>query len=123
MIEAARNAINAIDTDRLVALTRKLVQIRSVYEPSTGGSEQQAAEFLADVMTSMQVEGVQSPLSFFLGDRYQGVNFELPDDTWSLDNTDNIEELFRLGRTKATQEFERLAPKFFDVAKPEFVPY
>ncbi len=81
------------------------------------------AQHVADVMTNLQVEGVQSPLSFFLGERYQTINFELPDKNWSLDNTDKIEELFRLGRTKATQEFERLAPNFFDIAKQEFVPY
>ena len=58
--------------------------------------------------------------------RYLGldaINFELPDKSWALDNTNNIEELFRLGRTSAAQEFERLAPKFFDVAKKDFVPY
>ena len=64
-----------------------------------------------------------SPLNFFLGERYEAINFELPDESWALDNTSNIEELFRLGRTSAAQEFERLAPKFFDVAKKEFVPF
>ncbi len=81
------------------------------------------AQHVADVMTNLQVEGVQSPLSFFLGERYESINFDLPDENWSLDNTDNIEELFRIGASKATQEFEQLAPKFFDVAKPKFVPY
>ena len=81
------------------------------------------AQHVADVMTNLQVEGVQTPLNFFLGERYEAINFELPDKTWSLDNTENIEELFRLGRAAASQEFERLAPKFFDVAKKKFVPY
>lgn len=81
------------------------------------------AQHVADVMTNLQVEGVQSPLSFFLGERYQAINFELPDNSWSLDNTDNIEELFRLGRTKATQDFEQLAQKFFNTPKSQFVPF
>ena len=81
------------------------------------------AQHVADVMMNLQVEGIQSPLNFFLGERYEAINFELPDESWALDNTSNIEELFRLGRTSAAQEFERLAPKFFDVAKKEFVPF
>ncbi|MEN1678028.1 MAG: CBASS cGAMP-activated phospholipase [Planctomycetota bacterium] len=81
------------------------------------------AQHVADVMTNLQVEGVQSPLSFLLGERYHPVNFELPDQSWSLDNTDKIDELFRLGRERAAAEFDRLAPRFFANEKPAFVPY
>lgn len=81
------------------------------------------AQHVANVMINLQVEGIQSPLQFFLGERYQSINFELPDKTWSLDNTNNIEELFRIGKRTATQEFEQLAPKFFDSARPQFVPF
>lgn len=81
------------------------------------------AQHVADVMMNLQVEGIQSPLNFFLGERYEALNFELPDKSWSLDNTDKIEELFRLGRASAAQEFERLMPKFFASATKDYVPY
>ena len=81
------------------------------------------AQHVANVMINLQVERIQSPLQFFLGDRYQSINFDLPDKTWSLDNTDKIEDLFRIGATTATQDFERLAPKFFDSTSPQFVPF
>ena len=74
-------------------------------------------------MVNLQIEGLQSPLQFFLGERYESINFELPDKSWSLDNTSHIEELFSIGATKASQSFEGLAPKFFEVEKSQFVPY
>ena len=81
------------------------------------------AQHVANVMINLQVEGMRSPLNFFLGERYQSINFDLPDASWSLDNTGHIDELFRIGATTATQEYEGLAPKFFDVEKTQFVPY
>ena len=81
------------------------------------------AQHVADVMTNLQVEGVQSPLTFFLGDRYHCANFQIPDATWTLDNTDRIHELFRLGRAKAEEDFETLVQKFFDGRQPRFVPF
>ena len=81
------------------------------------------AQHAANVMVDLQVEGLQSPLQFFLGERYQSINFELPDKSWVLDNTDKIEELFHIGRITATQDFQRIAPQFFDSASPQFVPY
>ena len=80
------------------------------------------AQHVADVMTNLQVEGVKSPLNFLLGERYRCVSFELPDNSWSLDNTDHIERLFELGRQKANQEFETLASMFFSTTQPEYVP-
>lgn len=42
--------MGAVDGERAVALTRQLVRIRSVFEPSTGGTEGEAAYFVADVL-------------------------------------------------------------------------
>ena len=81
------------------------------------------AQHVANVMINLQVEGIQSPMQFFLGDRYESINFDLPDSSWALDNTDKIEELFRIGTGKATKDFDELAGKFFETTKPEFIPY
>ncbi|MEM1069455.1 MAG: patatin-like phospholipase family protein, partial [Planctomycetota bacterium] len=81
------------------------------------------AQHVANVMINLQVEGVQSPLEFFLGDRYQCINFDLPDKTWTLDNTDNIEELISIGRSSADQHYEQLESSFFKRSSPAFVPF
>ncbi len=46
----AARAADAVDGARAVALTRQLVRIRSVFEPSTGGTEAEAAAFVADLL-------------------------------------------------------------------------
>ncbi len=46
---AARCA-DAVDGERAVILTRKLVQLRSVFEPSAGGNEAAAAHFVAETL-------------------------------------------------------------------------
>jgi succinyl-diaminopimelate desuccinylase len=51
---AARRAADSVDAARVVALTRDLVRIRSVYRPGRGGSnESKAARFLADYLSGL----------------------------------------------------------------------
>ena len=50
LAERAVEAADAIDGERAVALTRQLVRLRSVFEPSTGGNETEAAHFIAEVL-------------------------------------------------------------------------
>ncbi len=54
----AARAAAAIDTERLVELTRELVRIRSVFEPETGGNEEEAARFLATWLERSGLEPV-----------------------------------------------------------------
>ena len=49
----ARAAAEAVDPEAVVALTRALVRIRSVYEPSSGSNEQEAAQFIAAHLRTM----------------------------------------------------------------------
>ena len=79
------------------------------------------APHIADVMGTSQVQGVQTPLDYLLGDRYQQVNFEIPDASWTLDNVDRIPDLLKLGERAGELEFERLADTFFTTPKTE--PY
>ena len=48
--ERAALAADAVNGERAVTLTQKLVQIRSVFEPSTGGNETEAANFVAETL-------------------------------------------------------------------------
>lgn len=81
------------------------------------------ARHMADVMTNLQVEGTQYPMRFLLGNRYHCINFELPDESWSLDNTEHMDELVRIGRRAAERDFGDIAATYFERAKPPYVPY
>ena len=48
--ERAALAADAVNGERAVKLTRELVQIRSVFEPSTGSNETEAANFVAETL-------------------------------------------------------------------------
>ena len=48
--ELAELAVNAVNGDRAVKLTQQLVQLRSVFEPSTGSNETGAAHFVAEAL-------------------------------------------------------------------------
>jgi len=56
----------------------------ATYSLSPPGSDAGAlywAPRIAEVMTTSQVQGMQSPLEYLLGDRYQKINFDLPDNS------------------------------------------
>ena len=79
---------------------------------------------IAEVMFASQVQGIQSPLEYLLGDRYQKINFDLPDKSWSLDSTDKIPDLFELGRKAGEDQFDRVAKTFFVEPKSQdYVPF
>lgn len=82
------------------------------------------APHIADVMGTSQVQGVQMPLDYLLGDRYEQINFEIPDPSWTLDNVDRIPELQKLGEQAGDAAFEQIAPRFFETKKvDDYVPY
>jgi patatin-like phospholipase/acyl hydrolase len=99
----------------------------ATYSLSPPGSDAGAlywAPHIADVMGTSQVQGVQSPLEYLLGDRYQKINFDLPDNTWTLDNTSRVPDLFELGRKAGEKEFDRVAETFFVEPKTQdYVPF
>ena len=58
-LEQARLAADAVDADKVIALTRDLVRIKSVFEPDTGGSEEPAVDFLEDYLRTMGLDPVR----------------------------------------------------------------
>ncbi len=54
----ARRAAEAVDPDRVAALARGLVRVRSVFEPERGGTEAEAAGFVADALREIGLEPV-----------------------------------------------------------------
>ena len=92
----------------------------STYSLSPPGSDAGIlywARYVADVMGFSQAQGTEIPLDYLLGDRYQMVNFEIPDASWTLDAIEHMERLFKLGRDQAAANFEDVAEKFFSNAK------
>lgn len=97
------------------------------YSLSPPGSDAGAlywAPRIADVMTKSQIQGVQLPMKHLLGDRYLKINFDLPDTSWTLDNTNLIPDLFKLGREVGERQFDRVADLFFRKPKDrEYAPF
>lgn len=56
--ELARRAAEAVDPERVVALARDLVRVRSVFEPETGGNEAAAAEFVRAELEALGLDPV-----------------------------------------------------------------
>lgn len=71
------------------------------------------ASHAAEVMTVSQVQGTQLPLGITLGDRYKHVDFEVPEKTWTLDNTSVTGPLFKMGHARGSQLFDEVANLLF----------
>ncbi|MEM6688422.1 MAG: patatin-like phospholipase family protein [Planctomycetota bacterium] len=98
---------------------------RAAYSLAAPGSDAGMlfwSKHVADVMSISQVQGTQLPLQIVLGDRYQQFDFELRDPSWSMDNIEMTEELFRIGKTQGVEAFDSLAPKFFDAKTTPYEP-
>ena len=70
-----------------------------------------------------QMQGVQLPMEFVLGDRYHPVDFDLPHRSWSLDGVDHIPELMALGRQSAEAHSSRIQEQFLVGPAIDYVPY
>lgn len=77
-------------------------------------------QHFADVVSSSIDQGVHFPLKHILGERYQSVNFEA---CWKLDATERLEALVQMGRNKARDVFDHVAPRFFNETTRPYAPY
>jgi len=97
---------------------------RAEYSLSPPGSDAGIlywASRVADVMGTSQVQGIHLPLIFFLGDRYQHINFKMPE-PWGLDAVENIPKLFAMGKERAAETFDRVDERFFKHTRRPFSP-
>ncbi|WP_435020218.1 CBASS cGAMP-activated phospholipase [Tundrisphaera sp. TA3] len=78
---------------------------------------------IADVMGISQMQGVQLPMEFVLGDRYRCVDFEIPDRSWSLDGVTHIPALMKLGREAAEAQAPEIADRFLFGPAAAYVPF
>lgn len=68
---------------------------------------------VAEVINISQVQGTQLPQNIVLGNRYQHLNFPLPDSSWTLDNTAATPTMFAEGHRVGRESIDSLRPRFF----------
>lgn len=95
----------------------------SLAPPGADAGQLYWAAKVAHVMGASQTDGLELPLEFVLGDRYRRVNFDLPDDTWTLDGIQHLAELMELGRARGEECMADLASTFFDTTTTAYQPF
>lgn len=78
---------------------------------------------IIDVVGLSQSQGVDNLVNYILNDNHYRINFQIPDNTWRLDNTEHLDQLVHFGREKATQEHARLRDVFFGREAEPFHPF
>ncbi|MCO6042707.1 patatin-like phospholipase family protein [Aeoliella sp. ICT_H6.2] len=76
-----------------------------------------------DVASISQSQGVSFQLQYLLDNRYTRVNFDLPDESWTLDSMKHLPSLFHKGRTAAHDQLAELLDRFFSREAPDYVPF
>jgi patatin-like phospholipase/acyl hydrolase len=75
---------------------------------------------LIDTMFVSQGQGIAFQAHYVLGERHKRVDYDIPDTSWSLDNTKLISELFHYGEKKAHEVIRELKPIFFTAPAPSY---
>ncbi len=74
----------------------------------------------ADVVSNSIDQGVHFPLKHILGERYMSINFEA---CWKLDEVEHLHALLELGRSKAREVIDQVAPRFFATPVRPYTPF
>ena len=112
--DAASDFEKAIDVSEIEVLS--IGTGRATYSLSPPGADAGSlywARHIADVMGHSMQQGAELPAEFFLGRRLVGVNFDIPDATWTLDAADKVEELFTLGEAAFAEVGDAVVERFF----------
>ena len=80
------------------------------------------ASRVAEVMGTLQVQGVHLPLKFFLDDRYRHVNFKMTE-KWGLDQVKNIPKLLEVAEQRPAETFELVSEEFLQHKRIPFQPF
>ncbi len=81
------------------------------------------SQHAAEVMIISQTQGIQSPLEYFLEERYHHINFDLPDGSWTLDAVQHTDAMLEMGTSRGEQEFETVARRFFQEPTRPYRPF
>lgn len=86
---------------------------RSLSPPGSDAGALYWGRHVPGLMGVLSVQGAQFPLKVALGDRYRQFDFDLREESWTLDNVEMIEDIFELGREEGRKQFESLKDTFF----------
>ncbi len=92
----------------------------SLVPPREGAGIMWWNKHFADVISRSIDQGVHFALKHILGKRYVSINFEA---CWKLDATDQLNALVEMGRSKAREVVDEVAPQFFAAAVPPYTPF
>jgi uncharacterized protein len=76
-----------------------------------------------NIASISQSQGTSFQLQYLLGERYRRLNYELPDDTWSLDSIDHIASLLHKGKIAAHDCLTDVLGQFCSSYAPDYVPF
>jgi len=76
---------------------------------------------LLDFTGACQSQAAHRHAKFLMGSRYSRINFDVPDESWSMDYVPAVETLVHLGRAAAACELKRLKPTFFTREAEAFI--
>lgn len=76
-----------------------------------------------NIASISQSQGISFQLQYLLGQRYRRINFELPDDSWSLDSIDLLPTLLHKGQITAHDQLAEVLSHFFASPAPDYVPF
>jgi len=78
---------------------------------------------LLEVMSLSQSKGIDFQSRHILGDRYRRIEFDLPENGWSMDNASLVTDMVHIGRERGNAVAEELRDQFFKGDARPFVPY
>ena len=91
--------------------------------PPQGAGVAWWAKGLLDLVSITQAQGVHFQSKYILNDRYQRIDFDVPDGSWRLDAVDRLSQLIHLGHNKSAEEVSRLKPLFFTERAEPYNPF
>jgi hypothetical protein len=78
---------------------------------------------LLNISGEAQSEGIHWQMDYLLSDRYHRVDFDIPEDGWSLDAVTNLQALHHLGSQRAIERFPYLRANFLLQPANKYVPF
>lgn len=81
------------------------------------------ASNIVNLVMMSQAQGTDFQSKFVLGDRYYRVNFDVPNEKWSIDNVSILDALAHYGHIAAGDHLPELCKRFFDAPTQPYTPY
>ncbi|HVC97737.1 MAG TPA: CBASS cGAMP-activated phospholipase [Pirellulales bacterium] len=93
------------------------------HPPERGGGIVWWAPQLLGLMGITQAQGVHFQCRYILNDRYERVDYSMPDDSWKLDAVGVIDQLVHIGRSSALEKIGTLKSAFYTEPTQRYVPF